>query len=996
MFKVTLTAILILFSLESYAIEKELSSFTISLNGLWEMGSERNYTQKVFVPGIHTDPTLMNEGKLWYKKEVELPEGNWKYITLQLKGARFSPEVYINNVAVSKKNGGMASTFHLLDHADVKPGAKITIEIALTSLKDLPITDASYIPVADQWRSNISSCLWDDVELKFHGALRIDRIIPFIDFENKRADISFDISKIGKKNIKSVTGKIEIFDINGKLLIANEEKVNISYNKISILYGNILKPWSPEEPNLYKLKLSLISKSDTLDQTEMPFGIKDIRVQNKQFYLNGNPVHFYGGTVVWHRWMRDEEGRELGYNSDWFLENVIRRLKEHGANYLRFHLGVPPERLLDLCDKYGLVVQYEWNFFHGMPASSESLFEQYPNWLDASMRHPSIMLYHPYNETEGNQLEIVWDVLNSVLKDYPPLVMEERDVLHIHKYWWSLFENLGLYYDDADQFPKAIMVDEFGGNYLDGEGVMGGYPAIPETYLRFLGRNHTKESRLAFHAKSNAKVAEYWRRIGAAGVAPFCILGSWNDGNHWFLGNLEEGRPKPVWNALTCAWSPVSISLDIWDRNYVPGQKISVPLHLFNDTPKQNELIVSITIQDSMGNIVLKKQIISQAIKAFSHEIKNIDLELPFPPGRYTLNAKLDNPPEEVKYPIISSWEINVFKLKVPEELQEPDFAVASEEPEIIQFLKEQHIRHVPISDTSADIIIFSLSGWDQIAHGDQSLIGTIENAIDRGKSVILLDAGERYLGQGYPQDKNELGPLQGVAKKSNTPIKSYDLFSGISLSFQEVAEPESHIHPDIKNNSLWENIPYETTWMWNGMRGGLIVPATDMRIEGLSSISFLTLWKGRGADERKIIDEEYYSYELEGFYEFSNIPDDKETIRKLKNKIIFLVEDAPALANSLNPNAPIKVNNLTENYKESLNRKGNSMISLVNAGKNLTRVPVMMLQFGEGKGKLLVSQLLTSGRLVKRLETDDFYDIRYDVVANQFVLNMIKVTLSK
>ena len=36
----------------------------------------------------------------------------------------------------------------------------------------------------------------------------------------------------------------------------------------------------------------------------------------------------------------------------------------------------------------------------------------------------------------------------------------------MHKYWWSLFENLGLFYDSYEQFPTAIMVDEFGGNYL--------------------------------------------------------------------------------------------------------------------------------------------------------------------------------------------------------------------------------------------------------------------------------------------------------------------------------------------------------------------------------------------------------------------------------------------------------------------------------------------------------------------------------------------------
>ena len=64
------------------------------------------------------------------------------------------------------------------------------------------------------------------------------------------------------------------------------------------------------------------------------------------------------------------------------------------------------------------------------------------------------------------------------------------------------------------------------------------------------------ELRIAMNSLSNASVAEYWRRIGAAGMSPFCIVGSWYDGNHWFLGEIADGKPKPVWDDLTAAWSP--------------------------------------------------------------------------------------------------------------------------------------------------------------------------------------------------------------------------------------------------------------------------------------------------------------------------------------------------------------------------------------------------------------------------------------------------------
>lgn len=151
----------------------------ISLNGRWETGNDRRYTAAADVPGIDADPTKKNDGKRWYRREVTLPRGSWSAATLELCGARFRPEVYVNGVCVSRAEGGMAPTFHPLKAPGVLPGRKIVLEIALASLADLPPEDASYIPVADQWRSNNSSGLWDDVNLHFHYAAKIDGIVLF-------------------------------------------------------------------------------------------------------------------------------------------------------------------------------------------------------------------------------------------------------------------------------------------------------------------------------------------------------------------------------------------------------------------------------------------------------------------------------------------------------------------------------------------------------------------------------------------------------------------------------------------------------------------------------------------------------------------------------------------------------------------------------------------------------------------------------------------------
>ena len=68
----------------------------------------------------------------------------------------------------------------------------------------------------------------------------------------------------------------------------------------------------------------------------------------------------------------------------------------------------------------------------------------------------------------------------------------------------------------------------------------------------------------------------------------------------------------------------------------------------------------------------------------------------------------------------------------------------------------------------------------------------------------------------------------------------------------------------------------------------------------------------------------------------------------------------------------------------------------LVNAGKNLTRTPVILVDFGEGKGRMILSQLLTAGRLAEGFGEPEANGIRYDEAAVQMTLNMLAELLKK
>ena len=959
---------------------------SIDLNGEWERGLNREYDRRVELPSVTENAAEKTPGKLWFRRSVKLPKGNWSHATLYLKGARFNPEVYVNGEIVSKKDGGMAPTFHPLDSKKVKPGNNIVIEIALASLSDFDETNASYIALADQWRSNISSCIWDDIVLELHGNARLSRVIPFTDMDNDRVKIACETKGKGA-SLKKPVWVCSVFE-NEKLLAQGKSDTDT----VMIDFNRKIKSWSPENPHLYKLRTQLFDGNRLVDSKEMNYAPKTFEVKDKQFYLNGNPYKVRAGSVVWHRWVRNKEGQELGWDTTWFKKNVVLRLKEHGANTLRFHLGNPPERILELCDRYGLLVQYEWLFFHGMPASENSLVEQFPDWLDLGMKHPSTAIIHPYNETEGEgQMETMWNALNKVLPKYPRLVLEDRETLHIHKYWWSLFENLGVYYDSYRQFPRAIVVDEFGGNYLDGYGEMGGYPTLPESYMRFLGKKHTKEQRMKHHVVSNSAVAEYWRRIGAAGFSPFVILSSWEDGNHWYTGELKDGNPKPVWNALTAAYSPQSVSIELWDRTFIPKQKIDLPVYFFNDRVS-SEFNVRVQVVDTNGRI-WEEKIIKEFVSSYTTKVVEFNIQMPDKVGDYTVKAELINRPEDVKFPVVSSWDVRVFEAKCPQSLLSAVVGVSPAEKELVSFLNNYGIETKGLFAPDVKILLLGRSDWDKIERRDYEILQIIEKAINNGKSVVLTDVGMRCLGQGYPESENNLGPLQSVIKLTGGKKQTYDLFGGIKFIFTEASEPESHIQ--IMEPGLCYNLSQEQGWLWNGLRGGLNVPSADMELSGLNDKSFVSQWKQRGADEAQIKSSSYYAYELQGFFDFSSKKDDETVMKKLRERVHFLVEDAPALAISVNPEAPIIQTDLVAGFKESLNGIAQNQTAQIVAGKNLTRMPVMAVDFGREKGTLVVSQLLTKGRLAPGFGEPGLYGIRYDASAAQLMLNMLDCALN-
>ena len=367
---------------------------------------------------------------------------------------------------------------------------------------------------------------------------------------------------------------------------------------------------------------------------------------------------------------------------------------------------------------------------------------------------------------------------------------------------------------------------------------------------------------------------------------------------------------------------------------------------------------------------------------------------MPADTGNYTLKAELLNRPSWVRHPVVSAWDVRVFQATVPAHVRQARICTPDDETELRTMLTKLGL-NISEKPEQADVLLLSAPSWNRLAKGDTSVNDMIEQAINRGTSVVMLDVGPQSLGKGYPVEGQSLKSLLNPPSVSNPRFQNHRLFGSIIFQFKEAAEAETNLFPDVKNNSLWQRLPAGYRGLWNGLRGDLVVPAWEMEVQGVNADLFLEQWTARGADETFIKSgQSYYAYELHGYYDFSCEANAAETQQRLKASVMQKIEDAPSLAVFINPNIPIKQTDLAAGYRNANVGMAESMQRMANAGKNLTKVPVISIHFGNGKGNLLVSQLLTAGRLTSTGMTGLPFERRYDETAVQMVLNMVEHVL--
>ena len=214
--------------------------------------------------------------------------------------------------------------------------------------------------------------------------------------------------------------------------------------------------WSPEEPNLYELRVSLQSDHG-VDRWSCRTGFREVVTRGPDFLLNGRRLVLKG---VCRHDMWKEQGFTLTRQQ---MEQDMRMIKALGANFIR-QVHYPHHRyMVELADELGLLVSEEpgyWNMdFNKMPRSMVELgYRIMEKTIRRDWNSPSVFAWLLSNECqltlevlrEGKEICNKLDPIGRLVSAANSMPKEKAK---------PIFEQAGM--DFFDQHPYTFNVDDF-------------------------------------------------------------------------------------------------------------------------------------------------------------------------------------------------------------------------------------------------------------------------------------------------------------------------------------------------------------------------------------------------------------------------------------------------------------------------------------------------------------------------------------------------------
>ena len=387
----------------------------ISVPSNWEMqGYDKPIYKSAVYPFRPVNPPHVPKdynGVGCYQRSFTVPAG-WenKNITLHFGGVSSAFKVWVNG-----KFTGYAEDSFLSSEFNITPYLKEGENIL--SIWVIRWSDGSFLEDQDQWRlSGIHREVYLIAEPKmriadFFYQTKLDK-----DYKDAVLSIRPRIENLTGKEAPGYILKAQLYDAaNNAVLdkplektadaIINEIHPRLDQVKFGMMEANIINPkkWSAEEPNLYRLVLSLedsMGKVVEVKTCKLGFRSIEFRKEDSKLLVNGRLTYLYGVNRPDHH---PTKGKALSRED---ILQDIKTIKQFNFNCVRLSHYPGDPYLLDLCDEFGIMVIDEANLeTHGLGGKlshdamwTGAYLERISRMALRDKNHPSIIFWSLGNE----------------------------------------------------------------------------------------------------------------------------------------------------------------------------------------------------------------------------------------------------------------------------------------------------------------------------------------------------------------------------------------------------------------------------------------------------------------------------------------------------------------------------------------------------------------------------------------------------------------------
>lgn len=346
-----------------------------------------------------------------YHRTFSVPE-DWENmnITLHFGGVSSAFKVWANGKFV-----GYGEDSCLPSEFNITPYLKKGVNELFVQVIRWP--DAAYLEDQDHWRL---SGIQREVFLMAEPKLRIADFFVQTKLDENYEDATLSIRpRLGNltgDTVKNITLKAELFDASGEavfekpLEISAADVINEIYPRVDNVYFGMLetklknpKKWSPEEPNLYTLVLSLVDENGTiLEAKSNRIGFRSIefRESDSKLLINGKLTYLYGVNRHDHDPIK---GKALSRED---IRHDVQQIKQFNFNCIRTSHYPNDPYFYDLCDEYGILVMDEANLeTHGIGGKlsndiewTNAYMERMTRMVERDKNHPSVIIWSLGNE----------------------------------------------------------------------------------------------------------------------------------------------------------------------------------------------------------------------------------------------------------------------------------------------------------------------------------------------------------------------------------------------------------------------------------------------------------------------------------------------------------------------------------------------------------------------------------------------------------------------